>query len=518
MFLREQWVHNKKNKRDFIEVVAAPARPQKKETNDLARAATKENIRLAIGEEIRCEDFSIPNLPDLPKRPDRSPAPTVSVAAPDKTLATTAQELPNGEKYSLAAIDHVIAYRSKWRYRLTFAKWQDGLKVKHFKQARSTLIDKVFDHTGEVLHGSVGSQQTYGKWLADDMSKAGHYARNIRHTADKHTAVLDDMKSLEVEMDRHWTYLEGRLAGLNMAGKLIEQCSIRSFNQLAAAPEWQRLEWQNQRLLDAPKSKHGIHLASINAEKTATDSSPTANKEAIIPSAPPARANRTTRSFQAQAADTMRRDEMSEDGIHMTKVNRHGVLPSADEVASLEKLMGHKLPKSFMDIFCDLNAEHPSSNSFKVSKRKSDELVKFYKFARFADEYEELNRDGTPRNEDEADEMLNPTLEGSYKIEGMMPFAETGKSRLVLSVNESRPDYGHVYYWHRDDDFHVNKIVDLAPSLPEFMKLVKYEPPTVIPPEIAAKIQIISVAGVTRDELDEAHRKEMEILKRFNLD
>lgn len=134
--------------------------------------------------------------------------------------------------------------------------------------------------------------------FSDDMSKAGHYARNIRHTADKHTAVLDDMKSLEVEMDRHWTYLEGRLAGLNMAGKLIEQCSIRSFNQLAATPEWQRLEWQNQRLLDAPKSKHGIHLASINAEKTATDSSPTANK-AIIPSAPPARANRTTRSFQA---------------------------------------------------------------------------------------------------------------------------------------------------------------------------------------------------------------------------
>lgn len=54
--------------------------------------------------------------------------------------------------------------------------------------------------------------------FSDDMSKAGHYARNIRHTADKHTAVLDDMKSLEVEMDRHWTYLEGRLAGLNMAG------------------------------------------------------------------------------------------------------------------------------------------------------------------------------------------------------------------------------------------------------------------------------------------------------------
>jgi hypothetical protein len=46
------------------------------------------------------------------------------------------------------------------------------------------------------------------------MAKAGSYARDIRRTADKYSAVLDDMKALEAGMDKHWEYLEGRLAGL----------------------------------------------------------------------------------------------------------------------------------------------------------------------------------------------------------------------------------------------------------------------------------------------------------------
>ena len=93
------------------------------------------------------------------------------------------------------------------------------------------------------------------------------------------------MKTLEAGMDQHWEYLEKRLAGLNMAGQQLEQRSIRSFNQLAAAPEWQRLEMQNQRLLEAPRPRHGIHLASMNAEKLVTDSSPAAGKGVIIFSA-----------------------------------------------------------------------------------------------------------------------------------------------------------------------------------------------------------------------------------------
>ena len=492
VFLREQWVHNQK------EVVIAPERPPEKETNDLARAATENNIRSAIGEEIHCKDFSIPNVPDLPKRPDRSPSPTVSVAAPDKTLATTTQELPNGEKYSLVIIDHVIAYRSKWRHRLTFTEWQDGLKVKHFKQARSTLIDKVFDHTGEVLRGCVDSQQTYGRWLADDMSKAGHYARDIRHTADKHTVVLDDMKSLEVEMDRHWVYLEGRLAGLNMAGKLIEQCSIRSFNQLAVAPEWQRLEWQNQRLLEAPKTKHGIHLASINAEKTPTDSSPTANKEAIIPSAPPARANRTTRSFQAQAADTTRRDEMSENGV-VTKVNKSGVAPTPEQVAKLEADIGHKLPQDYLDLLADPKASVPVYNSFPISKGETETIEWFHPFSKLNGLYQTYDGE-----HEELDGFPAPTCNGSSDISGFLPIAKTHGAHLCLDVSEQRDTYGAVYCWQVSYDDLVSRFVKLTDTLPEFMQSVKN---TEITEEERSKMTGVRVGGATKQELEDILNK-----------
>lgn len=200
-----------------------------------------------------------------------------------------------------------------------------------------------------------------------------------------------------------------------------------------------------------------------------------------------------------------------EKSVLMKKVNSEGIVPTAAELSEIERQIGYKLPQDYIDLLSDLNAEFPVRNSFPAGNHEgipqTAELVRFIRLEQLAKTYKEINIEQEKDDEDEDFPALS--FNGSNLISGFLPFAETRTSMdsyIFLNVDETRPDYGAVYYWDSSWDFLINEIIKLADSLPEFIKTVKYNSYELSPEELA-KCKFGRSSGATKEELAEIIRK-----------
>lgn len=166
------------------------------------------------------------------------------------------------------------------------------------------------------------------------------------------------------------------------------------------------------------------------------------------------------------------------DTIEMKKVNPSGVAPTADEINALEAAIGHKIPQDYIDLISDPNAAFPLYNSFRAPDEdggltQSSRLPEFIAWKALEDEYKEFNIE---YEKDDEDSDFPPfTFKDSNNIKGFLPIVRTNDSPellVCLNVDETREDYGAVYFTNISWDFGLNELVKLAPSVSEFMRSV----------------------------------------------
>lgn len=191
------------------------------------------------------------------------------------------------------------------------------------------------------------------------------------------------------------------------------------------------------------------------------------------------------------------------DTVEMKKVNPSGIAPTPEQIKALEDAIGHKIPQDYIDLISDPNAAFPRFNSFPAPDEdggftQSSRLPEFIAWKALKDVYDEFN---VEYEKDDEDSDFPPfTFNGNSDIKGFLPIVRTNDSPellVCLNVDETRQDYGAVYFTNISWDFGLNELVKLAPSVSEFMRTV--QPPK---PLTQAEIEACARAEVSGDSVE----------------
>lgn len=138
----------------------------------------------------------------------------------------------------------------------------------------------------------------------------------------------------------------------------------------------------------------------------------------------------------------------------MKKVHTDGVtVPTPEEIAYVERRIGYKLPKAYLDVICNPDAEFVKSGLFDVMDGTQEDVLRsFYPIDHILGSKLSMHGDDIP----------------PYII----PIAYGGSdNRICIVVDEARPDYGAIYYHdiERCSGVEDSDFVKISNSLPEFL-------------------------------------------------
>lgn len=147
---------------------------------------------------------------------------------------------------------------------------------------------------------------------------------------------------------------------------------------------------------------------------------------------------------------------MTQNKYPMKKV--HGeygvVVPTPEQIAHVESRIGYKLPKPYLDVICNPDAEYVETGTFQVMGGAQDDIINGF--------YPLTNIPGRKFTMDD-EKDIRPY---------MIPFAiGSGGNRICIAVDEAKPDYGAIYYHdiERCSGVDDSDYVKICNSLPEFL-------------------------------------------------
>lgn len=398
--------------------------------------------------EIPSPEVKLTALAPVPAPPSSTPAPVVAVSplSPGDLLAEAraSVELDSSSmrrRMSLTQIDAELATASP----------ATRLKL---LQGKTKLLVGVVKTTLEGLIQVRQEQTAFASWEKSELSRVGAGHQRLDEVARVLTVAAPHLAGQGEALEVYWAGQDLARLELQAHAEFWQHRHAVAFNQLAASPRWAPVAALAKA---AQKPRRSPDNAAIEAHLARASGRP--------------RPGAASRVFGEIMLDKnnhpeARSTEMSHNRIQ--NINREGKAPTAEEIATLETGLGHKLPPAYIDLLSDLNATIPVYNSFPIKKDETETIEWFHPFRELKDFYQSY------ADEHEAfDDFPAPTVRGSSDISGFLPIAKTHGAHLCLDIADKRGTFGAVYCWQVSYDDMVNQFVKVADTLPQFMQSVQ---------------------------------------------